>query len=290
MDVHKLNLRLALLISMMVSSYAQAIDLNAGDYDPAPAGTTIVNLYLKNGLSDHLYSGDSSVPGRNRLHTEIGILNLEHYIDINGMLAVPLILLPFGHISGTVAGNSLGTDNGLGYPILGMPVWLINNPQKQTYLAIAPFLYLPAGSYSSQRAVNLGENRYWGTFQVAFSTHLTPKVAWDIAADTTVYGDNRDAVGGGTLSQKMGYQVQTNARYFLSPATDIRAGISYTDEGSTKQNGVSTAAYTESKFWVGTGLWLSQKNQMILTYGRDIKVQNGFRNDNQINMKLMNIF
>lgn len=281
---------MALFTSIMLSPYAQAIDLNAGDYDPAPAGTTIANLYLHNGLNDSLYSGSTNVPGTNKLHTQIGIVSLQHYMDIGGVLALPLVLLPFGRISETVMGNSLGNDEGLSNLILAVPFWAYNDPQKHTYLVVSPFLYLPTGSYDQNRAVNLSDNHYRGTLQFAFSTRLATQVAWDIAADATVHGDNKDAVGGGTLSQKLGYQLQTNARYFISPSTDIRAGVSYVNAGDTKQNGVTTQANTVSKFWLGTGLWLSQKNQIILTYGRDISVQNGFKNDNQIKMKLMNIF
>ncbi len=281
---------LAIFTSMMLSSYAQALDLNAGDYDPAPAGTTIANFYLQNGLHSSYYNGNNAVPGRNRLHTEIGIVSLMHYMDIGGKLAVPIAILPFGQASSTVMGNSVGRDQGLNDLILGIPFWAYNNPKQQTYLVVAPFLYLPTGSYDANHAVNLGHNRYRGLLQLTFSTQVCPKIKWDIAADATIYGNNSDAVGGGTLSQKIGYQLQTSARYSISPATDIRAGVSYMDAGNTKQNGVTSEANTVSKFWLGTGLWLSQKNQMILTYGRDINVENGFKSDNQINMKLMNIF
>lgn len=281
---------LAIFTSIFISPYTQALDLHAGDYDPAPAGTTIGNLYLQNGLHNRLYNGDNPVPGSNKLHSQIGIVSLMHYMDIGGKLAVPIAILPFGRGSSTVMGNSVGRDQGLSDLILGIPFWAYNNPKQQTYLVVAPFVYLPTGSYDSSRAVNLSDNRYRGLLQLAFSTQVCPKIKWDIAADATVYGDNRDALGGGTLSQKFGYQLQTSARYSISPASDVRAGISYLDAGDTKQNGVTTQANTVSKFWLGTGLWFSQKNQVIFTYGRDINVENGFKNDSQINMKLMNIF
>lgn len=286
----KIYTNAVLLSCTLLCSNAQALDLNSGDYDPTPAGTTIGNFYLQNGLSNSYYNGDNELPGRNRLHTQLGIVSLMHYMDIGGKLAVPIVILPFGQGSSTVMSNSLGKDQGIGDLILGVPFWAYNNPKQQTYLVVAPFLHVPTGSYNQNNAVNLGQNRYRGLLQLAFSTKLNPKITWDIAADATVYGDNSDAVGGGTLSQKLGYQLQTSGRYHLSPANDIRAGLSYVDAGDTKQNGVTTEANTVSKFWLGTGMWLSQKNQVILTYGRDIKVENGFKNDNQINMKLMNIF
>jgi len=284
------RLALGITLTTLAASSAHALDLHAGDYDPAPAGTTITELYLQNSLSSGLYLSGNSVPGRNRLHKEIGIVSLQHYVDIGGTLAVPIVLLPFGRVSETVAGSWVGSDQGLGNPIIGMPFWLINDAQQQTYLAIGPYAYLPLGSYDRQRAVNLSDNRYRGILQVAFSTRLTPKIAWDIAADTTVYGDNRDAVGGGRLSQKPGFELQTSGRYFLSPWTDLRAGIAYTDAGATKQNGISADATTESKFWLGTSHWFSRKTEVIAIYGRDIAVKNGFKDRNQINIKVVQLF
>ncbi len=274
----------------MLSPCAQALDLSAGDYDPAPVGMTVANLYLDNGLYNRLYNGSHLVPGTNKLHTQIGIVSLQHYVDIGGVLAVPIVIVPFGQISETVMGNTLGNDKGLFDIIIAMPFWAYNDTKTHTYLAVAPFLYLPTGSYDSHHAVNLGDNRYRGTLQLAFSTHLNPQIAWDIAADATVYGDNTDAVGGGTRSQNLGYELQTNARYYFSTGNDIRAGISYTDAGATKQNGVTTESYSISKYWMGTAFWLSRSTQMALTVHKDFKVQNGFKDDSQIKMRVIQIF
>jgi hypothetical protein len=285
-----LSASVALFICMLISPMTQALDLNAGDYDPAPVGTTIGNLYWQNGLYNSYVNGSTSLPGRNREHAQVGIVSLQHYVDIGGYLAVPIVIQTFGQASSTVLGNSLGKDKGLGDLLLGLPFWVVNDAKTQTYFAIAPFLFLPTGSYDRKNAVNLGHNRYSGTLQLAFSTHLSPNIAWDIAADTTIHGDNRDAVGGGTLSQKPAYQLQTNTRYYLSPAVDLRAGVSYTDAGATKQNGVTTDANTVSRYWLGTGFWVSHSTQVSATYGRDIAVKNGFKNDNQINFRLIQIF
>src|ERR1700747_3073330 len=102
MKNNKICICLALLTGMMASLDAQAIDLNAGDYDPAPAGTTIANLYLQDGLYNSLYIGSSKLPGRNRLHTEFGAVSLQHYLNVGGLLTMPLVIVPFGQASETV--------------------------------------------------------------------------------------------------------------------------------------------------------------------------------------------
>ncbi len=286
----KLSATIALISSMLVTPHLYALDLNAGDYDPAPVGTTIGNLYLQNGLSDSLYSGSTRVPGKNSLHTELGIVSLQHYYDVGGFLVVPLIIQPFGRVSETIMGNYIGNDQGLCDLILSLPVWVYNDPQQKTYLAVSPFLYLPTGSYDRHNGVNYGQNRYRGTLQLAFSTRPLPNLAWDIAADGTIHGDNSDAVGGGTLSQKPGFQLQSSVRYFVSPAADIRAGLSYMDAGATTQNGVKTGANVVSKYWIGSGLWVSRTTQLSATYGQDLSVRNGFKTHNQINLRVIQAF
>ncbi|AXI02226.1 transporter [Aquirhabdus parva] len=284
------QLRIALLaITTAISPFAQAIDLDAGDYDTAPAGTTAGLLYLQHAERGSLYSGSDKVAGHNELDSNIGIARLVHYTDISGILTLPQILLPFGQLKGKDDASGLGKASGFGDAILAIPTWLVNDTVNHTYFAIAPYLYLPTGNYDRNKALNLGENRYKGTLQVAYSTRLTPDIAWDVAGDVTVYGDNSDAVGG-TLKQDLGYQLQTNARYFLSPKADLRAGISYADAGETKQNGIKSDATTQSKFWLGSAFWVAPKTQFILTYGRDIKVENGFKEDNRLNFRLLQIF
>lgn len=280
----------ALAFSSILSTSAQAIDLDAGDYDTAPAGTTAGLLYLQHAERNALYNGSNKVPGNNGLDSDVGIFRLVHYTDIGGLRVLPQFLLPYGYLDGKDDTSGLGKAHGAGDAIVAIPTWLINDTKNHTYFAVAPYIYLPTGTYDQSKALNLGENRYKGTLQVAFSTRLAPKVAWDIAADGTVYGDNNRAYGGGTLKQDPGYQLQTNVRYLISPRLDLRASVSYVDAGETKQNGLTTAAYRQSKFSVGTAYWAAAKTQVILNYGRDIDVENGFKEENRINIRLLQVF
>ncbi len=278
-----------LLSALTLSPLTHAIDLDAGDYDTAAPGTTLGLLYLQHAERDSLYNKSNKVAGDNGLDSDIGIARLVHYTDIGGTLVLPQILVPFGRLEGKGDTSSLGSASGIGDIILAAPTWLINDTQNHTFLGVTPYLFLPTGDYDKHKALNLGENRYKGNLQVAFSTRVAPKVAWDVAGDVTVYGDNDDAAGG-TLKQSPGYQVQTNARYLLTDKVDLRAGISYANAGETKQNGVTSDATTQSKFWVGTAFWPLAKTQAILTYGQDIKVENGFKEANRINLRLLQVF
>lgn len=137
--------------------------------------------------------------------------------------------------------------------------------------------------------MNIGENRVKLTVQGAYTTQLIDRLNWDIAGDFTIYGKNDDVING-SLKQDLGFQIQTNARYRLTDIADLRAGLSYSDAGDTKQDGVTTDSNKQTKFWIGTGISPTATTQVILNYGRDLKVENGFKEDNRINLRLMKVF
>nr|WP_174506993.1 transporter [Acinetobacter sp. Marseille-Q1620] len=279
----------AFLLSVLALQ-AKAIDVDAGDYDAAPAGTNLLLLYLQHASRDSIYAGSKKQPGNPQLDSNVGILRYVHYTNIGGFLAAPQVLLPFGQLKAKDDISALGSSNGIGDAILASPVWLYNNPESKTYFGVTPYLYLPTGDYSKNRAVNLGENRLKLDAQAEFSTRITPKFAWDIAADVIVYADNDDPYGGGKLKQDVGYQLQTNGRYFINDQWDLRAGVSYLDAGDTKQNGVKTDSFTQSKFWVGSAYSPTKTTNVIVAYGRDIDVENGFKEDNRVNVRLLKVF
>lgn len=279
----------SLLLSVIsISSYA--VDLDAGDYDTAPAGTTLALLYLQHANRDKLYSGSQQASGNNELTSNIGIARFVHYTDIAGYRFAPQILIPFGKLEADKDISHWGSSSGLGDIVLAAPIWLLNDTDKKEYFGITPYLFLPTGEYDKKDVLNLGENRYKLNLQAAYSTRITPQFAWDVGADATFYGDNDDLVGGGKLKQDVGYQLQTNGRYFLNDKTDLRAGISYSDAGDTEVRGVNTDGTKQSKFWLGAGYSPTTTTNVLLTYGRDIDVENGFKEDNRINFRFLKAF
>lgn len=279
-----------LAISVCLSfSQAFAVDLDAGDYDYAPSGTNLAILYYQHASRDALYSGSDKVAGSYDLTSDVGIARFVHYTDVAGIHIAPQILVPFGGLDAGKDISALGSSSGLGDIILANTFFLYNDASTHSTFGITPYLFLPTGQYSSDKTLNLGENRYKMNIQAAYTTRLLPKLAWDVSADMTIYGKNTDALGG-DLKQDVGYQVQTNARYFLTDKVDLRAGVSYSNAGETKQAGVTTDAMKQTKFWVGTGINPTASTQLIVAYGRDIKVENGFKENNRINLRFLKAF
>jgi len=275
---------------LMISSAAHAVDLDAGDYDPAKPGTTLALVYLQHAERDEQHVNDRKLPGDNRLNSDVAIFRFVHYVDIGGLTVAPQVLIPVAGLQGRGDRATLGKASGLGDIILAAPVWLVNKPDSNSYFGITPYLFLPTGDYRSTRALNIGEDRWKLNLQAAGTVRIAPRVAWDAGADVTFYGKTGTSYTGGRLSQKVGYQVQTSLRYFLSSSADLRAGVSHADFGDWKQGGITNQSTRQTKFWVGGAIKPSKATQVILTYGQDIHVDNGFKEANRVNVRLLYAF
>ncbi len=271
---------------------ASALDLDAGDYVPAAAGTTLGLLYLQQAERDHLYRDGHRLAGSPGLDSQIGILRLVHYADLGGYRVAPQILLPFGRLDGRHDGNALGDSSGLADPILAMPVWLLEQPQRRRYFAITPYLFDPVGRYDHDQPLNLGENRWKLTLQAGYVTGLGDRLALDLAADVTFYGDN-DSYGPLRLNheQKPSYQYQGFLRYPLGDTLDLRAGLSWQHGG---ENCLDSSWLDDSqrtgKWSAGFAWFFRPDAQLAATFGRDLAVDNGFREDSRVNLRLLYAF
>ena len=289
-SVRSLALLLLAPSALIATTPAFAVDLDAGDYDAASPGTTLALVYLQHAERDEQDLNDKKLPGDNRLNSDVAIFRFVHYVDIGGITIAPQILIPVAGLQGRGDRAILGQTSGLGDVILAASVWLVNKPKSNTYFGVTPYLYVPTGSYNSSRALNVGENRWKLNLQAAGSVRLAHRVALDAGADITIYGKTTSDYAGGQMNQKVGYQVQSSLRYFLSKAIDLRAGISHADFGKWTQASITNAATTQTKFWVGSAIKPSGPTQLILTYGRDLDINNGFKEANRINIRVLYAF
>ena len=285
-------LSVALTTALLGAAPAHAIDVDAGDYVPAPAGTNLALLYLQHATSDRLISQGATAPGDNGLGTDIGILRLVHFMEIGGLIVDPQILLPFGRVRGRddLAG-ALGRTTGLADPILAATVWVQNDPVNKVYTGITPYVYVPTGSYDAQRPLNLGEHRWRYNLQAAHVRPLGGPWTLDVIGDVTWYGKN-DKFGATerTMKQKALYQGQAWLRYALSPTADVRASVSRTFGGATRVDGIGqNDRKATTKFSLGGAMFVGPKTQVIALWGRDTDVQNGFREESRINIRLLQL-
>ena len=269
---------------------AHAIDVDAGDYTALPAGTNLGLVYYQHAQRNALYGNGNKAPGNNKLNSDVGILRGVHFMDIGGYIVDPQFLLPFGKLQAKGdLGPVLGSGSGVGDLILAATVWL-TKPGEKTHFGITPFIVAPTGKYDKNEALNLGENRWKFILQGGYITPLSEKVLLDVVGDVTLFGKNKDAPGG-TLKQDAQYQAQTFLRYQLAPTSDVRVGLSHTWGGETRVNGVDqNSKQRTTKYHVGFSHFLGAKTQVLATVGRDGSVENGFRENARVNLRLLQIF
>ncbi|KWV76333.1 transporter [Pseudomonas fluorescens] len=278
-------------LSALLPATCMALDIDGGDYTPLPAGSNMVRLYYNHGYSHSAYAHGNNVGGGTHLTQDTGILRAIHFMEVGGFIMDPQFLLPFGHLKGKQAGSDLGTGDGVGDLILANTVWLVNNPASHTYFGVTPMITVPSGDYDKDDALNLGENRYKYTLQLGLSQQLMDKLTLDLAFDGTRFGDN-DRYGGGsaTLKQRTLYQGQVITRYNITPALDIRTSYSKLWGGEQFVDGVSQGRPGESKYSVGTAYLFPSKTQVILGWGRDTSIDNGFKTQSQLSVRIAQIF
>lgn len=290
-NLRRLMLGLGLLAGV-AAQQAQAVDVDAGDYTALPAGTNLAILYAQHAERDALYAQGKKAPINARLDSNVGIARGVHYMDIGGYIVDPQFLLPFGQLEAKGDLSALGKGSGVGDLILAATVWVVNQPKTNTYFGITPFLFLPTGGYDKNKALNLGENRWKLALQGGFITGLTDKLLLDVIGDVTVYGKNSEfGASNASMKQDASFQLQTFLRYNLTPALDLRAGLSYTTGGETKVNGVAqNDEARNSKMTLGAAYFVRPTTQLIFNYGRDLSVHNGFKESNRLNFRILQVF
>lgn len=280
-------------IAASLGGQAHAVDVDAGDYTALPEGTNLGMLYYQHAERRSLYADGHEQPGKPGLDSDIGILRGVHFMKLGGFTIDPQFLLPFGQLEGQRDTAGLGkSDAGIGDLILASTVWLVERAEAKTYFGVTPFLYVPTGRYERDHALNLGENRWKFALQAGFIQGLGDKWWLDLIGDVTWFGNNDDATAAGlTLRQSALYQGQAFLRYQLTPSFDLRVGYSRLWGGETRLDGVDQHDEPKTaKFLVGAGWFVAPKTQLLFNYGRDHSVENGFREGDRFNVRLMQMF
>lgn len=274
----------------LIPTAAYAVDVDAGDYTALPAGTNLGLAYYQHATRNQLRSNGDRVPINPGLDSDVGILRGVHFTELGGYIVDPQFLLPVGRLKGKGDTSFLGSTSGVGDLILASTLWFNKAGEKEN-IGITPFIWLPTGKYDRNSALNLGENRWKFAFQGGWIKPLSDSVTMDLVADVTVFGKNSDyGPSGLTMKQKPTLQFQAMWRYHLSPTADMRFGVSQLTGGETRVDGISQADRTStSKLWVGGSAFLAAKTQLLATYGRDISVRNGFKENNRFNLRLLQI-
>ncbi|KWS14475.1 transporter [Pseudomonas syringae] len=295
--MQRLNLvaRSVLASSTMLcwSTVTHALEITAGDYEPLPVGMNALLVYAQHAESSDFYSNGQKVSDDFRLKTDVSLLRYIHSFALsNNAVIEPQFILPYGHLKAGGEASALGQTTGAGDLILGAPVkWTLATANKDVF-SVAPYLYLPTGSYENDDTLNLGENRWRLLLQAAYIHHFNARWALDTAADVSWFSDNDDyGSGSDTLAQKTRYEYQAYLSYNVSPQTRFAVGGGHIDGGENRVGGVNQDDQLSTTYLrVSATHMLTPSIQVQAVLGRDVEVEEGFQEKSRLNLRLAKLF
>lgn len=285
---------LACMIFLALPATASAIDVNSTDYLPAPAGANLLLFYSQYATrSEYISTAGTTLTQDTSLDSYIDILRYVNYFDVAGFRAGVQALLPAGTLyNGRVGGLELDAAAGVADPILSAALWLINSRETASYVAIAPYLYIPLGQYSPGAALNLGENRWKLDVQAGYYQGLANGFSFQLTGDVIWYGSN-DQAGNGTqsLTQDNSYQFQGWLSYAFAPTWSASVGYAKYWGGTEYLSGTPTGNATERdqvRFEISK--FITPAFQILGLVQRDFNTSGGFPEDFRGTVRLLQVF
>ncbi|WP_321860441.1 transporter [Pseudomonas paraveronii] len=283
---------LILILCLQRSIVCHALDVDPGDYTPMPDGTQLGLLYLQHAERHDYYARGNQLSDKYNLYSDVAILRGVSYQAFAGLLTNIQLLLPFGHLSTGGDIKAMGSESGMGDPILANAIWIYQDPSKNRALGLTQYLFLPIGDYSKNQELNIGENRWKYVLQGGYMHGIGSSVILDFVADVTFFGDNdsysaRDL----TLKQDPQYQMQGFIRYKLSDRAAMHVGYSRLWGGQRTVDGTDLEDESrQAKIMLGGSYFVTPKVQLLATLGRDMSVENGFKEASRLNLRVLYVF
>jgi hypothetical protein len=278
-------LTFAVVASFSMSSWA--IDLQPGDATAPPPGLRSVQFSYLN--AERVGASNARID-----QTQVQFRYIQSF-ELNNQPAL------FYLHTGTGKAEPVGplariasADNGMIDTTLVLAYWPYVDRASKTYVAVAGYLISPTGSYSSDRAINMGENRYRWAGQIAYQTRIAPDLDWMAAFDTLWFGKNDESRSLsnalGTLEQKALYSAQTGLLYKLNSTYSIAGTYFYTEGGETVFSGFAQNNSVKSHRYQLSGIGNYSFGRLTLQYGQDIDNNATFEDKHRVFLRYTKFF
>ena len=254
-----------LIMATGLSLPASAIDLQPGDATAPPPGLRSIQLSYLN--AERVGASNARID-----QTQVQFRYTQAF-EVNKQPALFYLHTGTGRNDPSGAYASLPADKGMIDTTLVVAYWPYVDRASKTYVGVAGYLITPTGSYSSDRAINMGENRYRWAGQIAYQTRIAPDLDWMSAFDTLWFGKNdasRSSNTVGTLEQKALYSAQTGLLYHLNQRYSLAASYFYSEGGETVFMGAAQNNSIKSHRYQISAIRNSSIGRFTLQYGQDI--------------------
>lgn len=258
-----------------------------------PANKTFALAYFQYAHSDEYYSQGNKAAGDYRLRSEATLLRIIHgFRPAENFSIEPQIIIPFVRADAMGDASPLGSASGMGDIIVGMPLKFRMDNEGGDILSLAPFIYAPTGAYNNEKAVNVGENRWRYLMQGVWIHHFSDAWAFTTGADVSwTTANDRYGADNNSLSQSPRYEYQAYLSYNLTPATQLGFGGGWITGAKSRIDGISQDDRLDSTYVrISASHFITPAVQVQFSGGRDIAVEQGFRQDTNISLRLGYLF
>ena len=265
---------------------ALAIDLQPGDATPPPPGLRSVQLSYLN--AERVGASNARID-----QTQVQFRYTQSF-ELNKQAALFYLHTGTGRNDPSGALAPYAADNGMIDTTLVFAYWPYVDRSSHTFAAVAGYLIIPTGSYSSDRAINMGENRYRWAGQIAYQTRIAPSLNWMTAFDTLWFGKNdtsRSLTNQlGALEQKALYSAQTGLLHHVNNTYSIAAAYFYTEGGETIFNGNARNDSIKSHRYQLSAIGRYSFGRLTLQYGQDIDNNAALEDRHRIFLRYTKLF
>jgi hypothetical protein len=277
-----------------------AIDLQPNDIVAPPPDKTYLMLSLVDTENATYYRNGSAASSTHYANPVINsqsmILRAARSYTLQDLPGITYIQLPYGTVQPAGSLANYPTTNGVGDLTLTSAIWPYANRDTRTYFALAGYLIVPIGNYSSAQPFNVSENRYKTAIQMGLQKPITGNLDGMLAIDTVWYGVNNQcstACGSITnvpLAQKPLTTTQLGPIYKINHIFTVGASYFYVAGGATSINNNYQNNVVNTQKFLLSGLAYTDIGRFSLQYGRDMGIQNGFIQTRSLAIRYMKSF
>lgn len=287
----------AILFAALLTSSPQAalaVDVDPGEYEAAPPGTSFLIGYGLFDWYEQFRDRSGNSVSDSHLNTQTGILRPVHFVDLWGITADPQLFLIYGwQNNAKLGGADVDEAHGFYDIILASTFWLLNDQEKKRWFGITPFVWLPVGNYNRGEILNTGNNRWQGAIQLGYVDHFADKWAVDFYFDSTIYGDNDSYFPSRSkMEQDPSYQFQTWLRYYIADGWNVAPGYSATWGGYQRiKNEPDPQLQTQAQqLRLATQYFFTPDLQFEAQARTDVWTEGGYQNTFGLHFRILKIF
>lgn len=273
-----------------INCQAAMIPTEPGDNVPLPAGTELGVIYLQHAERNRVKHDDHTVTKNFGLDSNLLLTRYVHWTEIAGFIVTPQIILPFADLK--MSGQNNDRATGMGDPIVGSALWLLNDPVNERYFSIAGFLSVPVGEYHARDgSMNTGENRWKAAFHINYVQAIIPhKLYGEVTFEHDKQWDNTDFQGV-RREQDDVFELHTHLRYVYSSVDQFGLSYHHTVGGNNKVAGVSQDDSLNTKRALATwSHFFTPRTQFQTQVGQEYEVRNGPQEKLRLNFRLAYAF